>query len=435
MTRLSCKRVEEALFEFANDKLDESTRSAIVVHLAICENCRAALEICSGLPAAVSESAMEPLSFVDIRRMTSSSHLSQEEAIPARLPRPNFKRIALIALPAAAAIFLLFSGTLDFAKDESFSGPKQASIDTSTHAFPYALREIAPADVHIHTCEVGPGLLQPVDGIVLKAGKDASGSFVPDDTGALRFRLKEGRVVAGIVPAEPYRALVIETPSAEVEAHGTLFSVTVSAHGNEIMRVAEGMVEVRRRRNGKSLTLSPGQEMSSNDYAVRPASIASMSRDIALVRGMDREAHDFLLDERTANGATPQLSGNESAASYQAFNLVDEAQKLAKSEHNLPVDRAILTRLVKQAQSYRKVEMHAAAAKTYEKIIESRPNSETAGNSMVSLGQMKLMFMNRPREALKHFEDYLSTHPGGSLSDVARDGRTRALFALKKTAE
>ena len=46
MTRLSCKRVEEALFEFAADELDESTRSAIVVHLANCENCRAALEIC-----------------------------------------------------------------------------------------------------------------------------------------------------------------------------------------------------------------------------------------------------------------------------------------------------------------------------------------------------------------------------------------------------
>jgi len=214
-----------------------------------------------------------------------------------------------------------------------------------------------------------------------------------------------------------------------------LFSVTVRADGNEIIRVAEGMVEVRRRRNGKSLTLFPGQEVSGNDYAVRPASIASMSGDIALVRGdMDREALEFLLDERTVNGATPQLSGNESAASHQAFNLVDEAQKLAKSEHNAPVDRALLTRLVKLAQSYRKVEMYAAAAKTYERIMESQPNTETAWNSMVSLGQMKLMFMNRPREALKHFEDYLSTHPGGSLADVARDGRVRARSALKKTA-
>ena len=145
------------------------------------------------------------------------------------------------------------------------------------------------------------------------------------------------------------------------------------------------------------------------------------------------EALEFLLDEQTVNGATPQLSGNESAASHQAFNLVDEAQKLAKSQHAVPVDRALLTRLVKLAQSYRKVEMFAAAARTYEKIIESRPNTETAGNSMVSLGQMKLMFMNRPREALKHFEDYLSTHPGGSLADVARDGRDKALSALKKT--
>ena len=58
MTRLSCTRVEEALFEFASGDLDEPTRSAIVVHLAICEDCRAALEICSGLSSAVSESAM-----------------------------------------------------------------------------------------------------------------------------------------------------------------------------------------------------------------------------------------------------------------------------------------------------------------------------------------------------------------------------------------
>ena len=424
MTRLSCKRVEEALFDFANDALDESTRSAFVIHLAICEDCRAALEICSGLPAAVSESAMEPLSFVDMRRMTSSDNLLQGEAIQ-RLPRLSFKRIALIALPAAAAVFLLFSGTFDFAKDEGSS---------KAHAFSHAQSEMALFDDHIPTCEIGPGLLQPVDGLVLKAARNASGSFVPDDDGGLRFRLNEGRVIAAIVPAEPFRAFVIETPSADVEAHGTLFSVTVSAHGNEIIRVAEGMVEVRQRHNGESLTLFPGQEVSSDDYTVRPASIASMSGDIALVRGMDREALEFLPDEQIVGGAAPQLTGNESAASHQAFNLVDEAQKLARTQRNVPVDRALLTRLVKLAQSYRKVEMYGAAAKTYEKIIESQPNTETAWNSMVSLGQMKLMFMNRPREALKHFEDYLATHPGGSLADVARDGRDKALFALKKTA-
>ncbi len=433
MTRLSCKRVEDALFEFVNDELDESMKSAIVIHLAICEDCRAALEICSGLPAAVSESAMEPLSFVDMRRMTSSDNLLQGEAIQRR-PRLNFRRIALIALPAAAAAVLLFVGTLDLVNNKDSSSPGQASIDSFAHAIPRVQGEMALFDDHIPTCEIGPGLLQPVDGLVLKAARNASGSFVPDDDGGLRFRLNEGRVIAAIVPAEPFRAFVIETPSADVEAHGTLFSVTVSAHGNEIIRVAEGMVEVRQRHNGESLTLFPGQEVSSDDYTVRPASIASMSGDIALVRGMDREALEFLPDEQTVGGAAPQLTGNESAASHQAFNLVDEAQKLARSQRNDPVDRALLTRLVKLAQSYRKVEMYGAAAKTYEKIIESQPNTETAWNSMVSLGQMKLMFMNRPREALKHFEDYLSTHPGGSLADVARDGRDKALFALKKTA-
>ncbi len=423
MTRLSCKRVEEALFDFSNNALEESTRSAIVIHLAICEDCRAALEICSGLSPAVSDSAMEPMSFVDMRRMTSSSNLVQAGVIQRR-PRLNLRRIALIALPAAAAVLLLFTGIFDFAKDEGSS---------KAHAFSHALAEIAPVGVHVPTCEIGPGLLQPVDGLVLKAGKDASGSFVPDDNGALRFRLNEGRVVVGIAPTEPYRALVIETPFADVEAHGTLFSVTVFAHGDEVIRVAEGMVEVRQKHNGESLTLSPGQEVSSDDYSVRPASISSMSGDIALVRGMDRESLEFLSDEQTVGRAAPQLTGNESAASHQAFNLVDEAQNLARSRHNAPVDRALLARLVKLAQSYRKVEMYGAAARTYEKIIESQPNTETAGNSMVSLGQMKLLFMNSPREALKYFEDYLSTHPDGSLADVARDGRNKALFALKKT--
>jgi hypothetical protein len=69
------------------------------------------------------------------------------------------------------------------------------------------------------------------------------------------------------------------------------------------------------------------------------------------------------------------------------------------------------------------------AVRAYRALRRAHPKSSQAHTSLVSLGDLYLTRLKRPRDALRSFDQYLS-HGGGPLAREARNGRVRAHRAL-----
>jgi TolA-binding protein len=82
---------------------------------------------------------------------------------------------------------------------------------------------------------------------------------------------------------------------------------------------------------------------------------------------------------------------------------------------------------VQQARRHQLAREFEAACAAYEELIRTYPHSSAVGTSHIALGQLKLEPLDRPAEALTHFEAYLARHPGGLLAEEASLGRIRAL--------
>ena len=94
MRRVTCHNVEELLFDYADGAVGEPERSAIAVHLALCDTCRASLELVSGVRIAVREAPLEPSPH---NRRSSSIEVDVFASARRRL------RVGMVAAAVAAA--------------------------------------------------------------------------------------------------------------------------------------------------------------------------------------------------------------------------------------------------------------------------------------------------------------------------------------------
>lgn len=376
--KMSCKKIEDRLFDYYDGLLDDDERAAVHVHLAICRECRRIAELCAGLPRAVATAPMPPMDpALERRALDPSSRLRVVSSRPSRSRRSRL--VAAVSLPvAAAAAFLLLAPVSPF----SLLGPDAPDGVAGTPA---------PDQEWL---EGGRFELSKGVSVWFEAGTEAS----LDDPRSAEpsLNLKRGGAVIEISDSSPIEALIVETPSGKVVARGAVLSVSAAGDGGGSVRAIEGRVEVA----GYSLErgaieLLAGQQVSSSRGPLA-ASPGTMAQDIGRVRGHD-----------------------ESLTVSVEAHLEREA---ARSDSGSAPDA-----LLRLARAYRSVSDFATAARVYESLIETHPDSEAGINAMVSLGQMELMFMGDEEAAARHFSRYLEKRPDGSLASVAEEGRTRAL--------
>jgi len=285
--------------------------------------------------------------------------------------------------------------------------------------------------------------LDPVTDVWLDPGTDAAFDIIEADD--VRIALNEGRLVADIGPhALPYR-FVVATPSGEVEAKGTIFTVEVVRPPLEVARVLRGVVEVR---SGQSRLFDPFLVFENQQGIIGatgpvPIRRADLQRDLALLLGQDTmemtgwlavidagcgELPPRVRPGRPGRGAVAVATSGTGAMSPSALGAQDVfLPETAPAQQPRAVSGGRhASELVERALAQRQAGDFASAAATYRQLILEYDGTVESLTALISLGQLELYNLGRATAASAHFESYLGRASSGTLVEEARLGLVRA---------
>lgn len=413
MRRVTCRSVEALLFDYADGAVGEPERSAVAVHLAICDSCRASAELVSGVRIAVREA---PLAEAPKRRSVS---IEVDRFAPTRrrLLRGGLAACAAAACAAAVA-FGLHPGATARGGDpiaEAAIAGNDADRETD--------RGTGSADPALEIDEAGHAAFEVSPGTALRCDGAAIADVLSSDARGVRFALTSGRAVAEVGAVEAGFRFIVVTPTAEIEARGTVFSVEVTERGATKVRVASGSVELRARLGGTSVMVGAGEELGASDPAPRTAEVDDMIRDLAValeLGGAGERPRADSYDRLAPSGAElPAATPAEvSAASDELVAAITSARDRLSALRGGTSPAGLL----ELAQAYRRASLFDDAARTYERLVAEHPHSEIGVGGLVALAQLESLVLGRHGAARTHYAAYLEAAPRGPLAAVARRG-------------
>lgn len=466
MSPLTCREVEELLDEYGRGDLPRGQLEAVELHLAGCERCREATELWTGFTAALGSTELDPLPPLVERRIVVAAADTSTAESSERMPR--IRRIAGIAAAAAVAagialFFALSPGDDPERADDSVVVDTGAEPDRPEAA---DRGQGSPAGEPSSAPGQGRQLIEVDDVTKLWIEEGSAVRVEHLEERLARFRLDAGRVLAEIGPHPDGFRFIVATPSGEVEAKGTIFAVEVDRRGVEQARVMRGAVEVR---TGDEVAgeepvrflVRAGESGKVGDTEPSPLAPEEMGRDVCLLRGCTLAGEPIRVASAgpvapatgepcdptqveppapahpTAPRPVPHPAGPSEAtrragAAETAASTGSGAADPASAAS--PDDWEVET-LVSLALSQRKAGMYPMAAETYRRLIREHSATAAARNALVSLGQLELVELGRPREALSLFESYLTRTPAGLLAEEARLGRVRAYARMGRSQD
>jgi len=178
---------------------------------------------------------------------------------------------------------------------------------------------------------------------------------------------------------------------------------------------------------------TPGAVHTSDDPANPEPTPTPVPVPVPVSDGLEAPAPGQRLDAVQANEvATAEVAAPEVAAPEVAAPEVVEAQaERAASTDERPSAAEIFAR----ANRRRRSGEYDDAVNGYERLQREYQGTREALLSRVSLGKLYLSRLDRPKDALRMFESYLSLRPKGTLAEEAAVGRAMALQQLGRRAE
>lgn len=440
MSGLSCRYIRSHLGEIVRDTLAPPERIRVELHLGECAKCRKAVQTCRGFESFVKTAEVPDLPPLVERHYIIAALDGREPEGPVKkasrqTARPLWVGAGIFATAAAAIFSIALSTTSQKATHTAPATASQSEVITKS-VRPLPLPE-APSEPPTTPAVISdrrdPRLLIEVGpGIQLWVREDSvlTTKVITDLTA--RFFLARGHVVAEVTTDIPGYRFIVETPSGEVEAKGTIFSVETRPDGKEIARVIEGSVEVRRhRRHSEKMRhylLHTGQQGIVGSDRGEPAQADGRLADRCLLDGC------LKVEQTPSKRDAPEPSPRISKAPAQRAESKDEPARENPRDDLAEMAPAGLRKevdaLTSSALEQRKRGEYLTAAKTYERIIDLE-GSTSSSNALVSLGQLELIELRRYRLAVSHFERYLNQNPKGYLAEEARLGRVQAFESLR----
>jgi hypothetical protein len=319
-------------------------------------------------------------------------------------------------------------------------------------------------------------------GVTLSLGSHTDLKIGWANDSATEVLLNAGQIQVYVDPDRKLSGFSVVTGKGRVEVTGTIFSVAADDDSVQV-RVLRGEVEIedgggQKKRlsaggateigGSKTWTLSREEEKSlwtevravemldPRANAVVEIESAPPGLDVAIdsvflgktpvsasIRAGYRQLAVTVNDRRVVQELVEIEPGSRL---YRNFNLMDVyIEKDRYVDHRSSAGEAASKRgsggeeqlsaqeLLKNAQILRASRDWHQAARAYEKLIEIYPDSDETRASFVSLGEIQLNKLGKPRSALQQFERYLSVATQGPLSQEALFGKARALNALGRS--
>ncbi len=300
--------------------------------------------------------------------------------------------------------------------------------------------------------------------------------------------VKSGRIIVQVNPDHDGPPLLVTTDDGSIAVTGTVFSVAV-VDGRSSVSVFRGSVklksetgQVRPLRLGEEAVL--GREGVTQISREGESAVSDMLRTLELLTSKEGIALEI---DSVPAGAAVFVDGVELGitpvrasvrAGYRRLDIKKEGFESVRELLELGVERK-LTRvfelgelsqtevassvtsetarrktsdskkispvstgpvatpaeMIARAQVFRMERNWAAAVGAYGDLIDAHPSSAQARAALVSMGNIQLENLNKPRAALKVFDAYLARFGKGTLAREASFGRANALRALGKSGQ
>jgi TolA-binding protein len=263
------------------------------------------------------------------------------------------------------------------------------------------------------------------EGVQLLVDKDAR-LEIDRDRSSVALRLRKGTIWVDVNPARKtaQRPVQVLTSRGTVRVKGTVFSVEESKSHTEVT-VLEGTVQIRPTR-GAPTTVGKGETVRVGEAGIQSQTIQRQ-----------RLAWQTLFDHGVAKARASRALSNLATAGLTAPNPEPTVQKVKTPR--ITLDKQVISRpvriitpeqLLKAARHHQNKLNYKSASRSLETLIRRFPKSEEASIALVTLGTIALDKLSRPRDALHHFNTYLSDSHRFSLRAEALYGRARALRAV-----
>jgi len=440
MSARRCDERFQELVAYARGELDPEEVDAVERHLAECEGCRVAAETSRSLNDLVITVHPDPIFVRRLEVAIAAGKTSRSSGGPMagrwmHTPALFAAAVSAVVLSAAVALWALLGGG-DWGASPT---PEQSTVkNVSSAERPILTVETADDE---HAIE----LLQET---TVWVRRGSSVEVVEDSERLAKIRLRKGGTIIRRGEHSSKHRVVVVTPSSEIEAYGTIFSIEIVEGSAETVRVVEGMVVLRLLANGSKYVLSQGEEMTLGSLRARPARPEDLDADRRLVLGLESDEavakdDDSKADPGEAGEAASSHGGGLDARglAMRAREAIDEGEFEDAERHLSSLLRTRLRSsegvdlMVRLARAYRSERRFEMAAHTYERLDSLFPDSKAAVNGLVALAQIEQDTLGRSAIALVHFDRYLSREPSGPLAEPARAGRVRALYRLGRYAE
>lgn len=414
--------------------------SELLTHIEACPDCRALVDTKIAVIRLMSTVRIDPI--VERRLQV---HIQSRSRTAQTGNRQAYAPLFAVASAAFSLVLLVSVGSAFLfpapSKDETV--PSRSNTTKSEPALATAVQKSPsfPRSDSVETAARDKSLiLSQGASLWMKKGTDME---VLNDTEHLaKTRMKTGRIIVDIRRHPMGFRFVVETPSAEVEALGTVFSVAVAASGEETVRVVESAVVVRPKNGKEPVVVSAGEQLILGISAAAKADEEDLQNDLALVRSIELPEADVVPNALPAPALSPKLEKlvpmNEATTAWTdrvaaaiEQGALDEAELLLKQASGRADDEQMRL-MFKLAGAYRSRRQYDRTVSVYEHLVAAYPERDATINTLVSIAQIKQGFLRDPAGAIFYYDKYLKKRPHGVLAEAASAGKVRALFNLRQ---
>lgn len=238
-----------------------------------------------------------------------------------------------------------------------------------------------------------------------------------DDT--MHVRLQNGFMCANIDPAPNRRVhFRVVTPMGNVDIKGTAFGVTV-ADGRVRVAVIRGEVAANPTDSARIFSVRAGSVFDIDTQRTMPID-DDLARHICTLLGL-QPTRTGTSEENEPEISTEDVFPEE--APVEAISPKPKSQALRESHPSLET-------LLDEADKCRIGHDWGCAAKRYGVIVKRFPHRAEARTALITLGQIQLKHLEKPKEARRNFKRYQRFNPSGPLSEQALMGIARANRSL-----
>ena len=237
--------------------------------------------------------------------------------------------------------------------------------------------------------------------------------------------ISQGRALFSVNPDKVREGFFVRTPNGVVKVTGTLFTVRVSDEGDVEVQLHRGKVEIQDTRK-ETIYVHAGETASLRNQTTEVnASSTSPEVTSPLFRlGCFDGGQTFSeLTHQDCDSIAVSAATSDEAVSTGKVILHKSRIHAGKFKQNQDKTLESMSELLTAARKARKDENWEAAAAMYGQLIRDYPGTANSRTALVSLAEIELKYLQRPKSALKHFNAYLAAP--GTLEREALYGKAK----------